>query len=81
MGSVWDAAAESRRHVGFEAGVQDAVISYSAPPAHLPAADAFIDRSLRSGSKVLDKMSKQTTRLPAHFYGPRPPTCTEYMYM
>ena len=98
MGSVWDAAAESRRHVGFEAGVQDAVISYSAPPSHLPAADAFIDRSLRThfeggpskwnfgnedarfrntvfsgGSKVLHKMSKASTRLPEHFYGPRPP--------
>lgn len=48
MGSVWDASAPSRRHVGFEAGVRDAVVAWSAPMSHLRAADAFITRSLNT---------------------------------
>ena len=48
MGSVWDESATERRHVGFESGVHDAVIAWSAPMSHLPSADGFITRSLNT---------------------------------
>ena len=94
MGSVWDASATDRRHVGFQSGVHDAVIAYSAPEPHLPEADQFITRALNTyfeggpekwnfknedarfrnvvfsgGSKVIAKLGKMKSRLPAAFYG------------
>lgn len=48
MGSVWDMSATERRHVGFESGVHDAVVAYSAPQPHLPEADAFVTRALNT---------------------------------
>ena len=93
MGSVWDQCTEVHRHVGFESGVHDAVVAYSAPPPHLPEADHFITRSLNTyfeggpekwnfknedarfrnvvfsgGSKVIAKLGKAQSRLPAEFY-------------
>jgi hypothetical protein len=79
---------------GFKSGVHDAVVAYSAPPAHFPEADAFITRALNTyfdggpdkwnfrnedsrfrnvvfsgGSKVIAKLRKAKSRLPAAFYG------------
>ena len=93
MGSVWDESATERRHVGFESGVHDAVVAYSAPAPHLPEADQFITRALNTyfeggpdkwnfknedarfrnvvfsgGSKVIAKLGKAKSRLPAAFY-------------
>ena len=48
MGSVWDKCSEPHRHPQFKNGVEEAVISWSAPASHLPAANPFLRRSLRT---------------------------------
>lgn len=46
MGSYWDDCAAPKRHLRFETGVEEAVICYTAPPAHLPEATSFLRKSL-----------------------------------
>ena len=46
MGGVWDRSASDRRHPSFQAGVQEAVIAWSAPQPWHREAEAFICRAL-----------------------------------
>ena len=94
---MWDECATERRHVGFESGVHDAVVAYSAPPPHLPEADQFIARALNTyfeggpekwnfknedprfrnvvfsgGSKVIARLGREKSRLPAACYSVPP---------
>ena len=90
MGPERYRAAARGVHVGR---AHDAVVAYSAPPPHLPEADAFVTRALNTyfegrpdkwnvrnedsqfrnlvfsgGSKVIAKLGKAKSRLPAAFY-------------
>ena len=46
MGSVWDAAADVKRHPSFDTGVQEAVIAWSAQQPWHPEAKPFLNKSL-----------------------------------
>ena len=47
MGSVWDKAADPRRHPVFSVSAQEGVIAWGAPQAYMPEAAAYCVRDLR----------------------------------
>ena len=47
MGSVWDKAADPRRHPIFSASAQEGVIAWGSPQAFMPEAVPFCVRALR----------------------------------
>ena len=46
MGSVWDKAADPRRHPVFSVSAQEGVIAWGAPQAYMPEAAAYCVRAL-----------------------------------
>ena len=47
MGSVWDKAADVRRHPVFAESAKEAVIAWGAPQAYMPEAKSFCIWALR----------------------------------